>query len=130
MVVLAPQNRARKTVGGRKLASSPASDIPPKKRALRPKKDQQPGQPEEATQPYPLGWWIVKAFDDVVYTGRVVRAKLPEHDDEDRRVWYTVCYVADGDSEDLLPEEIDAGVRAFREVVDAVDPSRGDALHL
>ena len=129
--MLAPQNHARKTVGGRKRASSPASDIPPKKRALRPKKHrQQPGQPEEASQPYPLGWWIVKAFDGVVFTGRVVRAKLPEHDDEDRRIWYTVCYVADGDSEDLLPEEIDAGVRAFREVVDAVDPSRGDAPHL
>ena len=123
--MLAPENRLRKR------ASSPASDIPPKKRALRPKKHhQQPGQPEEASQPYPLGWWIVKAFDDVVYTGRVVRAKLPEHDDEDRRVWYTVTYVADGDSEDLLPEEIDAGVRAFREVVDAVDRSRGDAPHL
>ena len=123
--MLAPENRLRKR------ASSPASDIPPKKRALRPKKHhQQPGQPEEASQPYPLGWWIVKAFDDVVYTGRVVRAKLPEHDDEDRRIWYTVTYVADGDSEDLLPEEIDAGVRAFREVVDAVDRSRGDAPHL
>ena len=123
--MLAPENRLRKR------ASSPASDIPPKKRALRPKKHrQQPGQPEEASQPYPLGWWIVKAFEGVVFTGRVVRAKLPEHDDEDRRVWYTVTYVADGDSEDLLPEEIDAGVRAFREVVDAVDRSRGDAPHL
>ena len=123
--MLAPENRLRKR------ASSPASDIPPKKRALRPKKhQQQPGQPEEASQPYPLGWWIVKAFEGVVFTGRVVRAKLPEHDDEDRRVWYTVTYVADGDSEDLLPEEIDAGVRAFREVVDAVDRSRGDAPHL
>ena len=123
--MLAPENRLRKR------ASSPASDIPPKKRALRPKKHhQQPGQPEEASQPYPLGWWIVKAFEGVVFMGRVVRAKLPEHDDEDRRVWYTVTYVADGDSEDLLPEEIDAGVRAFREVVDAVDRSRGDAPHL
>ena len=46
-----------------------------RKRARRPALQ---GQPEEASQPYPLGWWIVKAFEGVVFTGRVVRAKLPE----------------------------------------------------
>ena len=93
----------------RKREAASMESCPPKKRGRKPK--------PQSTLHYPVGWWLIRRFDSVPFNGKVTARKLPEADDDDRRIWYSVSFT-DGDSEDLTLDEVEEGIRAFRETAD------------
>ena len=65
----------------------------------------------------PVGELVMRNFDGVMFTGRVISKVIPDPDDADQRPWYKIVY-EDGDCEDLARDDVDEGILAAQQATD------------